>query len=414
MWPSIRRWLDWHRPDRSQCMALRAGLRSFRWSYEHSGLVAPADAIPWVAEAVRLEITLAGSDLLACRRTDFTLRGTSETPLPCQDIQRVQPGLYRLEFRFPLPAVWPSAVQFCWRDYALLNLTLPRLTQEEYLRSVRWRSWGVAMRWRQKAVTARCFSRRSLRGLAAAVLISSPHRLLPLASLQPHLFVQGLPNGPHFELPLILTASQQLDTEALLTVPFPQALLQSQQCHWQWRTTGCSWHAETLTILPPQEWEHQVLLRDACFYLNTNRGWVRHTEASLPHESGLFAPCFLLQAPPGSAGLLPLTFYALTSQAPRLRRLRHECVLVTDAPTPYIPGLFHFQDFPQLTSLELRHGPRILSTLSLSRIPQARFTAEGGFRQAPDVIWTESAEAELWERLQRLSRHGPDSKRPGS
>lgn len=413
MWPSIRRWLDWHRPDRNRYIALRAGLRSYQWSYQLFGLMVEADVIPWAAEAVRLEIVLAESELLLSRRTDFTLRGLNAAPLPCQHIQCLQPGLYRLEFCFPPLLTWPSAVQFWWRDYCLLHLTLPRLTQEDYLRSVRWRSWGVTMRWCQRTVTARSFSRRSLRGLAAIVLVSSPHRLLPLASLQPHLLVQGLPSGPQFDLPLILTGTQQLDTEALLVVPFPPALLESEQCRWQWCIAGYPVHAETITFLSPQDWEPRVTLRDACFFLNTSRGWVRHTEVQPPPDSVPFAPCFLLQAPTGSAGLIPLTLYAHTSQTPRLRRLRHERVLISDAPTPYIPGLFQIQDFPQPTSLELRHGRRILGTLSLSRVPQARFTAEGGFRQVPELTWTESAEAELWERLQRLSRLNPHDKRPG-
>jgi hypothetical protein len=334
--------------------------------------------------------------------------------VPCQDIQRLPSGLYQLQFRLAPLTELPQTVQLCWRDFTLLSLTLPRLSQDEYLRSLRWRSWGLTMRWGEKAVSAHGFSRRSLRGLAATLLVSSPYRLAPLAALQPHVFLQGLPHGPCYEIPLLLTASQRLDTEACLVTPLPPALLAAERCQVQWFVHGRCWHTETVRFLPPQEWERQVTVREAFYLLQSHNGWIRQREAPSPQDSRPFAPCFLLQAPPGHAGLLPVALYAHTPQRPHLRRLRRERVLVTDTPTPYLPGLFHLQDFPELTSLELRHGPRILSTLSLSLVPHAQFTAEGGFGQMPELTWSEATEAELWERLQRLSRPSTEEKRPGS
>jgi hypothetical protein len=414
MWPSIRRWLDWHHPERSQCKLLRSGLRSLRWSYELAGLIIECDAIPWLAEGVRLEITLAGTELLISRRSDFTLRGPDQTPLPCQDIQRLPGGLYQLHFRLAFETRPPQQLQLCWRDFTLLSLNVPLVNLDDYLRSLHWRSWGLTLRWGEKAVSAHCFSRRALRGLAAAVLVRSPYRLAPLAALQPQLLLQGWPNGPCHEAPLFLNASQQRDTEACLVTPVPQSLLSSERCQLFWHIQGRCWHTESVQFLPAHDWESQVCVREAFFLISHGNNWIRQREAPSFQNPKPFAPCFVLQAPTGSAGLLPLTLYAHTPQRPSARRLRRECVLVTDAPTPYLPGLFHTQDFPTLTSLELRHGSRLLSTLTLSLTPHAHFTAEGGFTQMPDLTWSEATDAELWERLQRLSRPSTEEKRFGS
>ena len=50
----------------------------------------------------------------------------------------------------------------------------------------------------------------------------------------------------------------------------------------------------------------------------------------------------------------------------------------------------------------LRLNGRVLGTVSLSPVPPATLTAEGGFKPPPDFTWTAAAEDELQERLGRL------------
>jgi len=53
---------------------------------------------------------------------------------------------------------------------------------------------------------------------------------------------------------------------------------------------------------------------------------------------------------------------------------------------------------------ELRLNDRVLGTASLSPVPPATLTAEGGFKPPPGFTWTAAAEEELMNRLGRLGK----------
>jgi hypothetical protein len=83
-------------------------------------------------------------------------------------------------------------------------------------------------------------------------------------------------------------------------------------------------------------------------------------------------------------------------------QLLEQEMLVTDAPTPFAPGLLGVDELAPVGGFELRLNGRILGTASLSPVPPAILTAEGGFKPPPDFPWTSAAEEELSERLRRL------------
>ncbi|MCS7022776.1 MAG: hypothetical protein NZU63_13235 [Gemmataceae bacterium] len=410
MWQSIRRWLDWHRHERQQGLNLRTGFRSLRWGYEVAKLAVWTDSIPWFAEAVLLRLVLSGQAPLVWRRTDFMVRWAEAPPAACQDIHLCDNDQFELEFRLTSVPPPDMPVIVYWRDQAILSVHVPRLSLLEYLHSLRWHCSGVTMRCGQHAITARCFSRRSLRSLAVAAVVTSPYTLVPLAQLQPFLRIQAFPVGQCWEMPLNLTADQQLATEACLIQPFPPLTPQYNTWSLEWRTSHHRLHAETINVVRPELWERDVTVLDTCFVVGTAGGWVRQRELPAPKRGTSFGPCFILQAPGGSAGLIRLNVYAHTFQRPLGRLLRRETVLVTDAPTVYLPGMFQAHELPQLTRFELRTAQRTLATLPLSHAPHARLTAEGGFVSAPDFVWTEATEAELLERLNRLSRRPSEDK----
>jgi hypothetical protein len=118
-------------------------------------------------------------------------------------------------------------------------------------------------------------------------------------------------------------------------------------------------------------------------------------------------PCFLVASgESGTAGLCRLTVFAVSPGSSSPTRLLDQEVLITDAPTPFTPGLLEVEDLARVGSFELRLNGRVLGTASLSPVPPATLTAEGGFKPPPDFPWTAAAEDELQERLGRLGNSG--------
>jgi hypothetical protein len=77
-------------------------------------------------------------------------------------------------------------------------------------------------------------------------------------------------------------------------------------------------------------------------------------------------------------------------------------VLITDAPTAFAPALYSTADLSRAGGFELRLYKRVLGTISLSPVPPATITSEGGFKPPPNFTWTVTAEEELLDRLGRL------------
>jgi hypothetical protein len=94
----------------------------------------------------------------------------------------------------------------------------------------------------------------------------------------------------------------------------------------------------------------------------------------------------------------------VSGEAPPL--LLEQDVLVTDGPTVFAPGFVDAAEVAKLTGFELRHKGRVLGLLSLSPVPTAALTAEGGFKPPPDFAWSNAADDELAERLGRLMGGG--------
>ena len=84
-------------------------------------------------------------------------------------------------------------------------------------------------------------------------------------------------------------------------------------------------------------------------------------------------------------------------------------VLITDGPTMVAPGTLDPADLAQVTAFELRLKNETLGVLSLSPVPTAAFTGEGGFKPSGDFVWSSAAEEELNDRLSRLLE-GPNGK----
>ena len=82
--------------------------------------------------------------------------------------------------------------------------------------------------------------------------------------------------------------------------------------------------------------------------------------------------------------------------------LAEQVVLVTDAPVVFAPCLLATASVAPLTGFELRADGRPLAVASLSPVPAATLTGEGGFKPPPEFAWSAAAEDELAARLGRL------------
>jgi hypothetical protein len=121
-------------------------------------------------------------------------------------------------------------------------------------------------------------------------------------------------------------------------------------------------------------------------------------------------PCFLVSSrEPGMAGLCKLQVRAqVAGSGPSSLSLEQE-ILITDGRTLFAPGTEDAVSLGQISAFELRLKGETIGVLSLSPVPVANFTAEGGFKPPPDFTWSVGAEEELGDRLGRLlERRGED------
>ena len=114
-------------------------------------------------------------------------------------------------------------------------------------------------------------------------------------------------------------------------------------------------------------------------------------------------PSFLVASSErGAAGLCRLEVFAISPGEGNPVQLVSRDVMVTDAPTTFAPGVFASADLVRVGGFELRLNGRLLGTASLSPVPPAALTSEGGFKPPPNFTWTTAAEEELLDRLGRL------------
>ena len=116
-------------------------------------------------------------------------------------------------------------------------------------------------------------------------------------------------------------------------------------------------------------------------------------------------PCFFVMCgEQGTGGHCLLSVFATPSGDGNGVHLVTQSVLVTDAPTAFAPGLHAIGDLAKAGGFELRLNKRVLGTISLSPVPPATLTSEGGFKPPPNFTWTVTAEEELLDRLGRLGQ----------
>jgi hypothetical protein len=387
MWPSIKRLRDWATVDRT----------AVHVSAELAGLVLSNQPVPWNAEAVIVEAGLrlpAG----ARRKDDFALHLPNRQPLRPDALHMDGPGdRHHIVFRFPMPG-GPTVAELTWRDRTLGRAEISLLSKDSFLESLRMQLPTLHVRIGEESVAAQTFVASQCSGLSIAGLLTAPTSLAPIVEVGLTAEVQGEFGEILASVPVPLSGAQMASRQALVAAVPRKLPRKSGTWTIRWQAGKRELATVRARAISPAIARRSLKLVGTRFVVQNDSGisLVRH--APVPAEKVRVGPCFLVASnEPGLAA--PLTF-EISPIGPG-ERWTH-LVLVTDGPTPVAPGLIPAAALAEITGFELRLRGRLLGTLPLHPMPNAKLTAEGGFIPPPDFSWSPSADEELSERLAKL------------
>ena len=406
MWRWAKRWIDWLRNDLIPLTRVRRGGHAVQVRYEAAGGPHADLPVPWTADAVVVEVVLRLPPP-ARRKADFSLRFPGCAPVPAEVVRPDTHDRHRVTFRFPVPRR-SAAGEVRWKQHPVAVAGVPVLTAESFLGGLVVANPTVGARVGGQVVAARAVVARGYRGLVASAVLRSEYPLGPVADLGLVVEFRNESSGRTLAVPVPLASGARAAREALVTAVCRKTLRRPGWWTVTWRLGGRAAAAARVEVIPVRQFEDAVRALDARFAVAGKDGVVRVLRT--PPAAGAFdrvGPCFLVQGgEPGAAGLCRLAIYAVSPGSSAAARLLEREVLVTDAPTVFAPGLLVVEDLSRVGGFELRLNGRVLATASLSPVPPATLTAEGGFKPAPDFTWTAAAEEELQDRLGRLGNQG--------
>jgi hypothetical protein len=398
----MKRWADWVRNDLVPLARTRRGGYAVHIRYDAAGRSHHELPVPWSADAVTVEIQLYLPSP-ARRKADFSLRFPNAEPIPAEAVRPDTHDRYRVAFRLPTPRATISG-ELLWKSRVVAPVTVPVLTADAFLNGLSIATPTLAVRLGGQVVPARLFVPDGCRGLLASAVLRAPHRLAPVADLGLTVVFRSERTGRSFDVPVPLTAEQRGATSALVTAACPRRSRRPGAWSVSWRVGGRELAARRVEAIAARRFEDSVRVADARFAVADKTGAVRVVRQ--PPAAGTVervGPCFLIASgESGAVGLCRLTVYAVALGEPNPAQLMNQEVVVTDAPSIFAPGLLAAADLARVGGFELRLNGRVLGTASLSPVPPATLTAEGGFKPPPDFTWTAAAEEELQERLGRL------------
>lgn len=376
-------------------------LQTLRFGYEKAGLVVRDEPIPWCAESALVEAILTRTPA-DCRKGDFRLRFAGQSLAPV-DLGRTQPeGELRVLFRLPPPTHSASA-EVRWQNHLLGQLTLPVLSREEFVRQLRLTMPTVFVKIGETTVACQSFVSTQCRGLFAAAQLSSPTCLAPLAdlSLEIEFYAERTAEGE--TAAVTLAGSQLASRQALISTTAPKAPRRVGSWLVTWRLGELVLSCQRIRAISARQFQRSLRVADTRFVIQSGKGAISLQRALPRKESGRIGPCFMLASQEaGMAGLCPLSVHVRMRDG-ESRQLMKEQVLITDGPTPVMPGTIPAGEQDRVIGFELRVKDSLAGMLSLEPAPAADFTSEGGFRPPTEYFWTSAAEQELADRLGRLT-----------
>lgn len=376
-------------------------LQSLAYRFEKAGLTLDLQPIPWNAEAVLVEAVLLKPRHFEAHANDFSLTrvGCSQSFAPVEFNGR---GGLRMTFRLPVPTQ-RTTVELTWNSRSLGQMTMPVLPQVAFCRQLGLEMPTLAVRLGADVVPCQTYVSSQCQELLATALLTCETSLVPLVDLDLHVEFQSERDGEVRVVPVRLTRSQLAAQRALITVGLPRP---SRVGAWSasWKLGDTVLASQHLRAITRPHFNRALRLLDARFVVEDKQGRVQLTRhPPLLAEAARVGPCFVIKsAEPGMAGIAALQIRAQVEGSVQSPLLLDQEMLITDGPTPFAPGTFAAADLEQVTGFELRVGAKVLGVRPMAPAPTAVFNAEGGFKPPENFSWSEAAEEELSQRLNRL------------
>lgn len=403
MLPWIERFDDWVRRNLRGIVQRLPRLEALHHGYEKAGLQVWGQPLPWCAESVFVEAHVRFSSLPSFRKEDFALHLTGRSPVSPTQLRRSS-STDQAQIRFRVPAGTSTLHgELFYRGVPWLSLTLPYLSQEAFLSSLRLEHPTVAVRLGKQSVPCQTYLARQCRGLMVGGLLSSPTSLLPLLDLSCR--VEGRSHkGTLVQAPVSFSSGQLLGQQALVQVILDRLGRRPQRWTLQWiigdrilehglcQGVSLATFQRSLRIL-----NERFLALDS-----QGRAALRALPTVLAGDDRL-GPCFFLASSlPGMAAWARLEVGVQRPGSEGLTDKVEPRVLVQDVPTLVSPGTWAIPQLERASGFALHVQGHSLGLLSLRPAPHADFTSEGGFTAAPSFPWTQAEEEEMTERLNRL------------
>ncbi|MGF1581546.1 MAG: hypothetical protein ACFCD0_19640 [Gemmataceae bacterium] len=403
MWRWIKHWLDWVMNDLVPRYRMSAQQGLF-FSFEKAGLRLGKQPIPWNAEAVVVE-ALVRLPQSGRAKSDFTLRLPNSQPVTPDSVRQEPDKLrYRLFFRLPPPSR-TTTVQLWWKTRSLGELELPILQQSDFLRQLSLQLPTVSVTLGEQSIACQTFVSTQSKGFVASGLLTSPTSLVPILDMRLEVeFRHSHRSDAVDRFSVYLSSSQLQSKQALATVSPPNLTRRMGTWTVTWLLEGEPIHVHRIKAVSKRDFERSLRISETRFVVQDQAGKVSlMRRAPDLAEVARVGPCFLVSSREfGVAGLCTLQTRALVPGAVSAPLLMEHQVLITDGPTPFVPGTLESSELQQVTGFELCFGGQTLGTLPLIPAPSAAFTAEGAFQAPSDFTWTSAADDQLIERLSRL------------
>jgi hypothetical protein len=402
MWHWIRHWIDWLRNDALPLTRTRRSNADVYFQYQVGVQTHHELPIPWTAEMVTLEVQLYLPPSLR-RKADFSLRLLDREPILAEAV-RPEPGdRHRVVFRFPIPHASVSA-DLLWKNRQITSITVPVLTSEMFLASLQFAMPTIMVRFEGQNVAASSFVAGHSKGIMASAVLRSLYALGPLEELGVYFEFWSERTGRFFTIRVPLSAHQRSSTEAVIAAGCPKVPRRVGSWSVIWRIGTEEFARRRVEVIPERRFEETVRILDTRFAVADKAGVVRIVRQ--PPPPGTFeslGPCFLIaSSETGAVGICRFSLFAVSMGEQIPMPLMSQEMLVTDAPSSFAPGLVGVNDLSRIGGFELRLEGRTVGTASLSPVPPAMLTGEGGFKPPPEFTWTAAAEDELLDRLRRL------------
>jgi hypothetical protein len=361
--------------------------------------------VPWNADAILVEAILRLPPA-ARRKTDFTLQLPDREPIAAENL-KTEPDSdrYRIFFRWCCPGSRPVIANLCWKKHRLGQVAIPVLGNQEFLGSLRLDAPTVFARISSQNVACRTFVGVQCRGLlATAILASGSGSLAPLVDLGVTVQFRDESELVSVDVAVPLSSSQLGGKQALISAHLPKLPRRTGEWNVTWLVGNRVMGMHHLRVISRRQFIQSLRVSDARFVVVDHKGQMS-LRRQIPNDGSVrrAGPCFFVSSREmGMAGRCHLQVHAQVPGGIQSAPTLEQDVLITDGPTPFAPGLMDAGELAQSSAFELRSKSHVLGILPLSPVPAARFTSEGGYVAPPEFPWTNSADEELTERLQRL------------